>query len=93
MELLLSHQTQFVNIYSQIHRHTDPPAFMKSLQNLIVSLRKTIMTSQSPSVQKAHFTILKLLFKQIAFKCFSRRHSLDILSGSEVALVVYTHRF
>ena len=67
MELLLSHQTQFVNIYSQIHRHTDPPLFMKSLQNLIVSLRKTIMTSQTPSVQKAHFTILKLLFKLMVY--------------------------
>lgn len=67
MELLLSHQTQFVNIYSQIHRHTDPTAFMKSLQNLIVSLRKTIMTSKVASVQASHFTILKLLFKLIVY--------------------------
>lgn len=67
MELLLSHQTQFVSIYSQIHRRTDPTSFMKSLQNLIVSLRKTIMTSSLASVQKAHFTILKLLFKLIIY--------------------------
>ena len=67
MELLLSHQTQFVHLYSQIHRNTDTTLFMKSLQTLIVSLRKAIMTSQQSSVQKLHFTILKLLFKLIVY--------------------------
>ena len=67
MELLLSHQTQFVDLYSQIHRKADTTIFMKSLQTLIVSLRKTIMTNQIASVQKLHFTILKLLFKLIVY--------------------------
>ena len=65
--LLLSHQTQFVHIYCQIHRKADTTLLMKSLQNLIVSLRKTIMTAKSPSIQKSHFTILKLLFKLIVY--------------------------
>jgi len=67
MELLLSHQTQFVSIYSQTYRKTDPLVLMNSLQTLIVSLRKTIMTTQIASIQKAHFTILKLLFKLIVY--------------------------
>lgn len=64
--LLLSHQTQFVDIYQQIRR-SGGDTNMKSLQNLIVSLRRTIMTHKTPSVQKAHFTILKLLFKLIVY--------------------------
>ena len=67
MELLLSHQTQFVRIFSQIHRSADTTSLMKSLQNLIVSLRKTIMTETSPSIQLSHFTLLKLLFKLIVY--------------------------
>lgn len=67
MELLLSHQTQFVQLFRQIHRKADPNLFMKSLQSLIVSLRKTIMTEKNAAVQQAHFTILKLLFKLIVY--------------------------
>jgi hypothetical protein len=67
MELLLSHQTQFVRVYRLLHRQTDTTFLMKSLQNLIVSLRKTIMTETSPTIQIAHFTILKLLFKLIVY--------------------------
>lgn len=67
MDLLITHQTQFVQIYSLIHRRTDTTFLMKSLQNLIVSLRKTIMTEKSPSIQQSHFTILKLLFKLIVY--------------------------
>jgi hypothetical protein len=65
-ELLLSHQCQFVDIYQQIRRGSGS-ANMKSLQSLIVSLRRTIMTHKTPSVQKSHFTILKLLFKLIVY--------------------------
>ena len=67
MELLLSHQTQFVRVFNQIHRETDVTFLMKSLQNLIVSLRKTIMTEKSSPIQRSHFTILKLLFKLIVY--------------------------
>ena len=74
MELLLSHQTQFVHFYSLIHRKTDVMILMKSLQLLIVSLRKTIMTEKNPAIQKSHFVILKLLFKLI---CYTR----DIYGG------------
>ena len=67
MELLISHQSQFVQIYQRLNRHTDTTLLMKSLQTLIVSLKKAIMTLQHKSLQTAHFTILKLLYKLIAY--------------------------
>jgi hypothetical protein len=67
MEILLDHQKQLVSIYSSLHRNTDPSLFMKSLQSLIVDLRKIIITSKTASVQKAHFDVLTLLFKLIVY--------------------------
>lgn len=67
MELYLKHQKDFVHIFSSIHRNTDLPVFMKRIQDLIVSLKTTIMLEKKKSIQACHFSILTLLYKLIPY--------------------------
>jgi hypothetical protein len=67
MESLLSHQQFILDIHTASFRTVDAKLFMTKLQSLIVSLRKTIMSSTSSSVQQAHFHLLKQLYKYIVY--------------------------
>lgn len=60
-------QNQFVSLFSHLSRNYDSKLFCKELQSLIVSLRKVIMTTVSPTVQHNQFFLLTLLYKMIPY--------------------------
>lgn len=67
MEAYLHHQAQLVSLFASLHRHAEPVAFMKSIQDLLVSLKTTIMNEKRPLIQQYHFAILTILYKLIPY--------------------------
>ena len=67
MDLLLSHQSQFLDIYSMCSKGNDPMTFMKKIQTLLVSLKTIIMQEKNGNIQKCHFSILISLYKLIPY--------------------------
>ena len=67
MEVYLSHQTELVDIFSLLSRDTDIYPFMVKYQSFLSSLKKHIITEKNPTLQKAYFLILTLLYKLIPY--------------------------
>ena len=67
MEIYLSHQNELVDIFSLLTRDMDMKPFMVKYQSFLCSLKKHIMTEKNPTLQKAYFLILTLLYKLIPY--------------------------
>jgi hypothetical protein len=67
MQVYLSHQTELVDIFSLLSRDMDIFPFMVKYQAFLSSLKKHIMTEKNPTLQKAYFLILTLLYKLIPY--------------------------
>lgn len=67
MEVYLYHQTELVDIFSLLSRDMDIFPFMVKYQSFLSSLKKHIMTEKNPTLQKAYFLILTLLYKLIPY--------------------------
>lgn len=67
MEAYLNHQTQLVHFFYQLRRYDDVVPFMMELQQLLVSLKTTVIQSKNANVQKHTFDLLTYLYKFIPY--------------------------